>query len=96
MKIINKFFITSLIVFFISSTSLAQTDTTASDSPEFLYTPRFAGVQVEGCILFFGSEFGGVVDVDFFSNNKDKFIGLRFAFEKYEYGGFYGYERGLS
>ena len=73
-------------ILFASSTFLAQTDTTEEDSPEFLFTPRFAGVQVEGCVLFFGYEYGGTVDVDLFSHKKNKhFIGIRLAYEKYAY-----------
>ena len=88
MKIRTNIILTSLIIFFISSTSLAQTDTTEADSVEFQFDPRIACVQIEGCFMFLGVEYGGLVDVDLFSHNNDKFVGLRLAYEKYEHYSF--------
>ena len=89
MKIGIYFFLTSLLVFFISSTSLSQTDTTASDSVGFQFDPKFYSVQVEACWWPpLGIEAGGFVDVDLFNNKEAQthFIGMRFAVELYAYG----------
>ena len=97
MKIRINILLASLIVFFISSTSLAQTDTTASDSVGFQFDSKFYSVQVEACVLGLGAEIGGLIDVDLFSNKNAQthFIGLRFAAELYAYrnigGGGYEY-----
>ena len=88
MKNIINFILTSLIVFFISSTSLAQTDTTGVDSVEFQLDAKFYSAQVEACVLILGGEVGGLVDIDLLSNKRtqNQFIGLRFAVELYGYG----------
>ena len=54
----------SLLIFFISSTSLSQTDTSKADSTVFRFDPKFYSVQVEACVLGLGVEIGGLVDVD--------------------------------
>ena len=88
MKIRIKIILTSLIVFFISSTSLSQTDTMKVDSTVFQFDPKFYSVQVEACVLGLGAEIGGFVDVDLFNNKEAQthFIGMRFAVELYGYG----------
>jgi len=95
MKIGNIFILTSLIVFFISSTSLSQTDTTESGSWNYKYEPKFAGGQVELCAappfireVPFLREVGGLLDVDLFRNQdlENHYIGLRLAGEFYGYG----------
>ncbi len=87
MKIRTNIILTSLIIFFISSTSLAQTDTSRVDSVEFHYAPKISCVQAEVCYLppLMG-EVGGLIDVDLMSNNNKQFIGMRFAVELYGYG----------
>ena len=89
MKIINKFFLTSLIVFFISNTSLAQTDTTEADSNKFSFNPQFSGAHVEAC--FFpppGIEVGALVDIDLFRIKKTQLfsLGFRISFEYFWIG----------
>ena len=97
MKTIINFLLTSIIVFFISSTSLSQTDTSKVDSTVFQFDPKFYSVQVEAFVLGLGAEIGGLVDVDLFNNKEAQthFIGLRFAAELYAYrnigGGGYEY-----
>ncbi|MFC2093718.1 hypothetical protein ACFLSV_07445 [Bacteroidota bacterium] len=97
MKIRINILLTSFIVFFISCTSLSQTDTTASDSVGFQFDPKFYSVQVEACVLGLGAEIGGLVDVDLFNNKEAQthFIGMRLAVELYAYrnigGGGYEY-----
>lgn len=89
MKIRINILLTSLIIFFISSTSLAQTNTTETGSWNYNYEPRFAGGQVELCIAPpFLKEVGGLLDVDLFRNQdvQNHYIGLRLAAEHYGYG----------
>lgn len=89
MKIINNFFLTSIVIFFISTTSLAQTDTSGVDSVEFQLDPKFYSVQIEACWWPpLGIEAGGFVDVDLFNNKEAQthFVGMRFAVELYAYG----------
>ena len=89
MKIRNLFLLTSLIIFFISSTSLSQTDTSKAGTWNFKYEPKFAGGQVEAVIMppLLG-ELGGLLDVDLFRNKdvQNHYIGLRLAVELYGYG----------
>ena len=88
MKIRINILLTSLIVFFISSISPAQTDTSKADSVGFQFDPKFYSAQVEACVMYYlMGEVGGLVDVDLFSNKNSKihFIGLRFAVELYTY-----------
>jgi len=97
MKIRTNILLTSLIVFFISSTSLSQTDTSKVDTTVFQFEPKFYGAQIEACWLPpLGIEAGGFVDVDLFNNKEAQthFIGMRFAVELYGYGdvGGGGYE----
>ena len=89
MKIRTNILLASLIVFFISSTSFSQTDTSKADSVVFQFDPKFYSVQVEACWWPpLGIEAGGFVDVDLFSNKEAQthFIGMRFAVELYAYG----------
>ena len=88
MKIRINILLASLIVFFISSTSLSQTDTSRVDSTVFQFDPKFYSAQIEACALPLGIELGGFVDVDLFNNKEAQthFIGMRFAVELYGYG----------
>ena len=89
MKIRINILLTSLIIFFISSTSLSQTDTTETGSWNYKYEPKFAGGQAELCVAPpFLREVGGLLDVDLFRNQnlQNHYIGLRLAGEFYGYG----------
>ena len=89
MKIRNNILLTSVLIFFISSTSLSQTDTTETGSWNYKYEPKFSGGQAELCVAPpFLYEVGGLLDVDLLRNQniQNHYIGLRLAGEFYAYG----------
>ena len=88
MKIRINILLISLIVFFISTTSLAQPDTTASDSSKLNYDPQFSGGHVEVCAIPIGIEVGALVDIDLFRIKKTEIfsLGFRIGFEYYWIG----------
>ena len=83
MKIRTNILLSSLIVFFISSTSLSQTDTSKAEYDKLYFTPRIFGGQIEACGIPFGFGFGGLVDIDLLSNKKAKefSVGMRISVE---------------
>lgn len=88
MKIRNNILLTSLLIFFIINSSLAQTDTSRVDSNKITFDPQYSGTHFEICyILPIGIEVGGLVDIDLIRNKKTQFfsLGTRASFEYYSY-----------
>ena len=88
MKIRNNILLTSLIVFFISSTSLSQTETSKTKYDKLYFTQKFFGGQIEACTIGFGYGFGGLVDIDMLTNKKSKefSVGIRISVEHFVSG----------
>ena len=88
MKIRTNNLLTSLLIFFISSTSLSQTDTSKVEYDKLYFTPQFFGVQIEACGILGCYGFGGLVDIDLLTNKKSKefTVGMRISVEHSVYG----------
>ena len=88
MKIRINILLASLLVFFISSTSLSQTDTTRVDSNKITLDPQFSGAHFEACYILLGVEAGALLDIDMIRNKKTQSfsLGYRVSFEYYWYG----------
>lgn len=78
-----------LILIFTSSVIFAQVDSVVLSDASYISKPSFSGVQIDAVSVIAVTQFGGLVDFDFWNKRKTitktYSIGLRANFEYYGY-----------